>query len=152
MGSSGLESAVSVCDSASGIVVEVALDIAADDAAEGSHKVVNLSRACASLTLVRTDRPSSLFMTGETYDSICDTDTVYTDLVDSAVEGKKIDQVRSEAVLGGESDFQTLGLDELNDLDGGVLMHVRQIPTFVVLMLFTLMYVISLPWLCSRKN
>lgn len=46
---------------------------------------------------------------------------VHADLVDSLVERKKVDQIRSEGIFTGESNFNTLALDELDDLDCGVL-------------------------------
>jgi hypothetical protein len=70
----GLEGTVCVCNGTARVVVEMALDIAADDTTEGSHEVVDLSG-------------------GSTADSVSDTDSVDTDLVDGSVEGEKVDQV-----------------------------------------------------------
>lgn len=56
-----------------------------------------------------------------TYDCVCNTDSVDANLVDGGVEAEKIDKVGSERVFGRESDLETLGLDELNDFNGGVL-------------------------------
>jgi len=98
----GLEGTVCVCNGAARVVVEVALDVAADDAAQGSDQVVDLAG-------------------GGTADGVGDTDSVDADLVDGSVEREKVDQVGSERVLGRESDFEALGLDELDDLDGSVL-------------------------------
>jgi hypothetical protein len=80
----------------------MALNVAADDTAERSHEVVDLSGR-------------------GTADGVSDTDSVDTDLVDGSVEREKVDQVWSERVLWRESDFETLGLDELDDLNGSVL-------------------------------
>lgn len=76
----GLEGTVCVGNGTARVVVEMALDVAADDTAESSHKVVDLSR-------------------GSTADGVSDTDSVDTDLVDGSVEREKIDQVGSERVL-----------------------------------------------------
>jgi hypothetical protein len=46
--------------------------------------------------------------------------TVNTDLVDSLVDAEEIDKVGSEGVLAGKSDLDTLGLDELDHLNGGL--------------------------------
>ena len=102
VGGTSLEGTVGVCNGTARVVVEVALDVAADDTAKGSDQVVDLAG-------------------GGTADRVGDTDSVDTDLVDGSVEREKIDQVGSERVLGRESDFETLGLDELDDLNGGVL-------------------------------
>ena len=102
MSGTGLEGTVGVCNGTARVVVEVALDVAADDTAESSDQVVDLAG-------------------GGTADRVGDTDSVDTDLVDGSVQREKVDQVGSERVLGRESDFETLGLDELDDLNGGVL-------------------------------
>ena len=70
----GLECAVCVGDCAARVVVEMAFDVAADDSAKCSYEVVDLSGACAA-------------------DGVCNTDSVHTNLVDSTVESKEIDQV-----------------------------------------------------------
>jgi hypothetical protein len=63
----GLEGTVCVGNGTARVVVEMALDVAADDTAEGSHEVVDLSG-------------------GSTADGVSDTDSVDTDLVDGSVE------------------------------------------------------------------
>ena len=63
----GLKSGVSVGDSTSRVVVEVSLNVTADHTSERSDELVDLSRVGAS-------------------DSVSDTDTVDTDLVDSSVD------------------------------------------------------------------
>lgn len=83
VGSTGLESTVGVGDTAAGIVVEVGLDVAGHDASEGADKVVDLPGGSAT-------------------DGIGDTDTVDTDLVDGAVEGEEVDEIRTERVLAGD--------------------------------------------------
>ena len=76
----GLEGTVCVGNGTARGVVEMALDVAADNTAEGSHKVVDLSGR-------------------STADGVSDTDSVDTDLVDGSVEREKVDQVGSERVL-----------------------------------------------------
>lgn len=74
MSGTGLKGAVSVGDGASRVVVEVAFDVARDDTTKCPDEVVDLSWRSAT-------------------NSVCDTDTVDTNLVDSLVEGKEIDKV-----------------------------------------------------------
>lgn len=52
-----------------------------------------------------------------TPNGVGNTDTVHTDLVDCAVDGEEVDQFGTERVFRGETDFDALGLDELDDLD-----------------------------------
>lgn len=54
--------------------MEMALDVTRDNTAKGAHEVVDLARVGAT-------------------DSVGDTDTVDTDLVDSAVNGQQVDEV-----------------------------------------------------------
>lgn len=99
MRGTGLQSGIGIGDGTPGIVVEVTLDITADDPSEGSDEVVDLSRIGTS-------------------DGIRYTDSVQTDLVDGPVDGQQVDQFRSEGILGGEPDLDVLALDKLDDLDG----------------------------------
>lgn len=99
--SAGLQSTVCVCDSASGIVVEMGLDITADNTTESSNQVVHLSGSSAA-------------------DSVCDTDTVDANLVDGGVDREEVDQVRPEGVFTGESDFDVVRLDVVDNLNGRV--------------------------------
>lgn len=46
--------------------------------------------------------------------------TVNANLVNSTVDGEKIDKVGTERVLAGKSDLEALGLDELDDLNGSL--------------------------------
>lgn len=96
MSGTGLESRVSVGDSTSSVVVEVSLDVTADDTTKGSYEVVDLTRVGAA-------------------NSVGNTDTVDTDLVDGAVDGEQVDELGTERVLGRETDLNTLGLDKLDD-------------------------------------
>lgn len=102
MRGTGLEGAVGVGDGATGIVVEVGLDVAADDTAESADEVIDLAGAGAA-------------------DSVGDTNAVDANLVDGAVDGEEVDQVGAERVLGGEADLLALALDKLNDLQSSVL-------------------------------
>lgn len=79
--------------------MEVALDVARDDTTEGTDEIVNLTRVGAS-------------------DSVGDSNTVDTDLVDGAVDGEEVDEVGAEGILGREANLDSLGLDKLDDLDG----------------------------------
>lgn len=122
MGGTSLKSAVGVGNGASGVVVElnlahqhgrafvrsshsdatyVSLNVAADNASERADEVVDLSGAGAT-------------------DGVGNTDSVDADLVDGAVDGKQIDEVGTEGVLRGETDLETLGLDELDNLNGSL--------------------------------
>ena len=71
---SGFKSAVGIRNGTAGVVVEVALNVTADDTTESSDQVVYLSRAC-------------------TTDSVCYADSVHTDFVNSAVESEQVDQI-----------------------------------------------------------
>jgi len=73
VGSTGLKSGVGVGNGTSGIVVEMSLDVTSNNTTEGSDELVNLSRVGAS-------------------DSVSNTDTVDTDLVDGSVDGKEVDE------------------------------------------------------------
>lgn len=100
--STTLKSAVCVGDSATSVVVEMGFDVAVDDTAKDTDEFVDLAGRRAA-------------------DGVSDTDTVDADLVDSGVNGEEIDEVGAEGVFAGEADLDTLGLDEFDDFDGGVL-------------------------------
>lgn len=102
MGGTSLQGAECVSNSASSVVVEMGLDITADNTTQGADQVVNLARASAA-------------------DGIGDTNTVDTNLIDGRVDGEEIDEVAAEGILGGESDFQALGLDKLDNFNGRIL-------------------------------
>jgi hypothetical protein len=74
VGGAGLEGSVGVGNSAASVVVEMALDVAADDTTESTDKVVDLTRRSAA-------------------NSVSDTNTVNTLLVNSLVKAEKIDKV-----------------------------------------------------------
>jgi hypothetical protein len=117
----GLQSAVCVGDGASGVVVEVGLDVARDDTTESADQVVDLARGSASNSVGNTLiiasaslQPGGRVLLGDTYH------TVDTDLVDSLVDAEEIDKVGPEGVLAGKPDLNILGLDELDNLNGGL--------------------------------
>jgi hypothetical protein len=78
------------------------LNIARDNTPQRPDQVVHLTRVGAS-------------------DSVGNTDTVDTDLVDGAVDGEQVDEFGPERVFRGESDLDALGLDEFDNLDGAEL-------------------------------
>lgn len=80
----------------------MALDVAADDTTERADKVVDLARRSAA-------------------DSVSDTNTVNTLLVNSLVKAEKVDKVTSERVLRRESDLLALALDVSDNLNGRLL-------------------------------
>jgi hypothetical protein len=102
VGSTTLEGAVGVGNSAARVVVEVSLNVTRDDTTESADEVVDLARR-------------------STTNGIGDTNTVDTNLVDSAVDGQQIDQVRAERVLRRETNLLALALDELDDFKSSVL-------------------------------
>ena len=75
------------------------LDIATDNASECTHEIVYLS------------------WIGTSY-CVCDTYAIDTNLVDSLVYRKQVDKIGPEGILGRESDFDALGFDKIDDLDG----------------------------------
>lgn len=97
----GLQSAVSVGNGTASVVVEVSLNVTLDDTPQDTNELVNLAGGCA------TDRVSN-------------TNTVDTNLVNGRVDGEKVHQVRPEGVFTGESDFNALGLNEVDNFDSGV--------------------------------
>lgn len=84
-----------------GVVVEVSLNVTADNTSQCPHEFVDLSGI-------------------GTTNSIGNTNSVDTDLVDGPVDREQIDEFGSERVLRGESDLNTLGLDELNNLNSAM--------------------------------
>lgn len=51
---------------------------------------------------------------------VSNSNTVHANLVNGTVDREKIDEVGTERVLAGKPDLETLGLDELNDLNGSL--------------------------------
>lgn len=98
----GFQGAVSVGDGAPGVVVEVCFDVASNDTPQDTDQFVDLAGR-------------------GTANSVGNTDTVDTNLVDSGVDGQEINQVRTERVLTGEANLNALGLDVIDDLNGSVL-------------------------------
>lgn len=80
----------------------MAFDVAADDTTESADKVVDLARRSAA-------------------DSVSDTNTVNTLLVNSLVKAEKVDKITSERVLRRESDLLALALDVSDNLNGRLL-------------------------------
>lgn len=80
VGGTGLEGAVGVGDGAASVIVEVGLDVARNDTTERPDEVIDLAGRSAA-------------------DGISNTDTVDTNLVNGAVERKKVDEVGAERIL-----------------------------------------------------
>lgn len=76
--------------------MEMSLDITAHHAPQRSHELVDLPRVRAP-------------------NGIRHSDPVDADFVDRSVQVQKVDQVGSERVFGGESDFDPFGLDKVDD-------------------------------------
>jgi len=113
VGGAGLESAVGVGNGAPGVVVQMHLNVAVDNAAERPDEVVDLTRRRAA-------------------HGVGDADAVDADLVDGTVERKEIDEIGTERVLGREPDLDALGLDKLNHFYGalGDVRHVLAVGEF----------------------
>lgn len=80
-----------VGNGAARVVMEMRLDIRADDATERPDKLVHLAGR------------------GNT-DGIRDTNAVHANPVDGLVEGQQVDKVGAEGVLGGEADLAALAV------------------------------------------
>lgn len=93
--------------------MEVRLNVARDNAPQSPNQVVHLSRRSAT-------------------NGISNTHAVDTDLVHRAVQRQEVDQIRPERVFRREADLQTLGLDELDDLEGGLddVVHILAMAVF----------------------
>ena len=72
--------------------VEMGFDVAADDTAESSHEVIDLSWRSAS-------------------NGIGNTHTIYANLVNSRIDGQQVNEIRSERIFRGETNFLSLRLD-----------------------------------------
>lgn len=101
MSGTSLQGTVGIGNGAARIVVEVSLDIAADNTTKGSDQVINLSWRGAA-------------------HSVGNTDPVNTDLINGGVDGEEIDQVGSERVFAGKSDLNVVRLDVVDDFNSGV--------------------------------
>lgn len=108
VGGTGLQGAVGVGNGAASVVVEVGLDVAADDAAKSADEVIDLSGSCAagvvSVKEVDEARKTALNLPN----GVSNTNSVHTDLVDGAVDGEEVHKVTAERVLGGEADLLAL--------------------------------------------
>lgn len=80
MGRTGFEGLVRVCNGATGVVVEVRLNVAGHDISQGTNQLVDLTR-------------------GRATDRVGDANAVDANLVDGLVERQKVDEVRSERIL-----------------------------------------------------
>ena len=98
----GFECAVGVGDCAARVVMEMDFDVAGHNASEGADEVVDLSGR-------------------GTADCVSNAYSVDSDPVNGLVEGEEVNDVGAERVFGGETDLDALGLDELDDFDGGIL-------------------------------
>lgn len=109
MGGAGFERAERVGDRAPGVVVHVRFDVAMHATAEGADQVVDLPGVGHA-------------------DGVGDPDAVDpADAVDGAVDVEEVDEVGAEGVFGGEADFEALGFDEGDDLEGGFLVVVCRV-------------------------
>jgi hypothetical protein len=71
------------------VVVEMRLNVASDNTPQSTNQVIHLTWS-------------------STANGISDTNTVDANTVNSLVEGEQVDEVRSERVFGGESNFDSL--------------------------------------------
>ena len=100
-------------------------NIAADDPTKRTDEIVDLrSKESARDSKIRQDLESfevetHLSRVGAS-DGVGDTNTVDSNLVDRSVDAQEVDQIGSERIFGRESDFNSLGLDEFDDFDGGL--------------------------------
>lgn len=85
----------------SSVVVQVNLDVTSNDSSQCPDQLVDLSGVGAA-------------------DRVSDADSVNANLINGLINGKEVHEVRSERILRGESDFNALGLDELDNLDGSL--------------------------------
>lgn len=101
MSCTGFQGTVCIRNSHTRIIVEMYFNVTTNDTAKRAYKLVHL-------TWVRTA------------DGIRNTDTVNANLVDGLVDAEEIDEVGAEGILCREADFDTLGLDEVDNLDRGL--------------------------------
>ena len=102
VGGTSLQGTVGVGNGATGVIVEVSLDVATHDTSQHTDELVDLAGR-------------------GTANGIGNTDTVDTNLVDGGVDGQEVDEIRAERVFARESDLDALGLDVFDDFNGGVL-------------------------------
>jgi hypothetical protein len=113
VGSASLERGVGICDGHTGIIVQVDLNVTTDNTPERPNKFVNLTRVSTS-------------------DCIGDSHPIYANLIHGLVNREQVDQVRTERIFRRESDFDSLGLDEVDNFDGrfGDIIHVLSVREF----------------------
>jgi hypothetical protein len=95
-----LERSICVGDGHSGVVVQVNLNVTADDATKGAHEVVDLARVRAT-------------------DGVGDADAIDAYFVHGLINGEEVDEIGPEGVFGREADLDALGFDKVDDLDRG---------------------------------
>lgn len=83
----------------------MSLNVTGNDAAQRTNEVVDLSWCC-------------------TANGICDTNPVYADFVDGAVNGEEVDERRAKTVFAREPDFEALALNKFDYLDCGLFVSV----------------------------
>ena len=107
VGGTGLEGAVGVGNRAASVVVEVGLDVAANNATKSADEVVDLSGSCAagveSVKIIKSAEIQPNLPNG-----VSNTDSVHTDLVDGAVDSEEIDKITAERILRGETNLLAL--------------------------------------------
>ncbi|EEQ40972.1 homocitrate synthase, mitochondrial precursor [Clavispora lusitaniae ATCC 42720] len=96
---SSLQSRVRIGNGTASVVVEVALNVTRHDRLQSLDQVVHSSWVGTS-------------------NSVGNTNSVDTNLVDSLVNVQQINNVRTERVFGRETNLNALGLDKLNHLNG----------------------------------
>lgn len=129
------ESAVCICNGTTSVIVEMGLNVALDNTAQSWRYLVSQSF----------DKPQSQYHSRDTESiseqekgpkltphqvvdlswgsaphCIRNSNAVHANLVNGTVDREKIDEVGTERVLAGKPNLETLGLDELNDLDGSL--------------------------------
>lgn len=97
MGCAGLEGSVGVGDGAAGVVVEMRLNVAVDDACISSATALMSGSRCM-LTAKGADEVVD-HPGGGSANSVGNTNTVDACGIDGLVEGQDVDEVRSERVL-----------------------------------------------------
>ena len=96
-----LERSICVGDGHSRVIVQVYLNVAAHDSAEGPHELIDLTGVRAT-------------------DGVGDPDAVDANLVDGLVYREEVDEVGAERVFRREADLDALGLDKVDDFDRGL--------------------------------
>lgn len=85
------------------------------------HQVVDLSWGSAAPSERSARLQGSLEHIEANLHCVRNSYSVHADLVDGTVNGEKIDEVGAERILAGKPDFEALGLDEFDNLNGSLL-------------------------------